>query len=278
MEPHQKMYHLFHVLLRKLFIYVGHDIFRPGKFMPYGLTYFMYFLLVIFFSGAIKTMAFYNMNIVLNMIAFVGIAFEVTFQSVSVKINELFVFYYILFLLSFFSQLVAKMTSVMYGKVLVTAMDQITFIYAANAKTTDRKRLMLLSNFSLITEIVLKAGSALYCCAGLFYILNPFYSYYFKNELIPLIPLYIPFIDEETKTGFITLCGIHFGFMILTVMATACTDFMFVMIIVNIPVLSTIFCDNVRELNDILKNKNVDVPAAKGKLRNILLMHRDIWE
>lgn len=170
------------------------------------------------------------------------------------------------------------MLSVQYGPILVQAMDKITDIYAENTKTDKRDRLLLMRKFSLITEIVLKAGCALYFCAGVFYFLNPLHSYFFKNKLIPLLPLYMPFIDEHTKSGFIILGAVHVAIIISTVIASACSDFMFVMIIVNIPVLSTIFSDNVGELNDILRNENVDFSAAKAKLRNILLIHREIFE
>lgn len=78
MEPHQKMHYLFHTLLRKLFKIIGHDIFLDGEFKPYSITYIIYGLFVVFFAGAFKTLAFYDMVVVLNMIAYIGLVFEVT--------------------------------------------------------------------------------------------------------------------------------------------------------------------------------------------------------
>lgn len=86
------------------------------------------------------------------------------------------------------------------------------------------------------------------------------------------------FIDETTRNGFIALGITHLVFITLTVAGSACTDFMFFMIVVNIPVLSTIFVDNVEELNEILREETIDVLLAKSKLKNILLMHKEIWE
>lgn len=63
--------------------------------------------------------------------------------------------------------------------------------------------------------------------------------------------------------------------MILAVIGSACTDFMFIMIIVNTPVLSNILTDEVQEINGFLRKEEVDVMAATGKFRNILLMHRE---
>lgn len=161
---------------------------------------------------------------------------------------------------------------------VVEVMDKITAIYAANAKSNSRKRLALLQIFSMITEAIIKGGIALYCVAGLFYLINPIYSYYSKQELIPLVPVYMLFINENTKVGFTILAGWHIFFMIATIIGSACTDFMFIMIIANIPVLSTIFSDSVNELNDILREEDVDMPLAKAKLRNIILMHKEFFE
>lgn len=160
----------------------------------------------------------------------------------------------------------------------VELMDKIIAIYAANSKTTSRKRLKLIKLFSLINEIIIKVGSALYFLAGLFYLINPIYSYYTKGELIPLIPVYMVMIDETTRNGFIALGITHMALTALTVTGSACSDFMFVTLVVNIPVMSTILVDNVEELNEILKEETVDEPLAKAKLKNILLLHKEIWE
>lgn len=77
MEPHEKMHYLFHNLLRKLFILIAHDIFRDGEFKPYPLTYFMYGLLGWFLASTFKTVAYYDRTVVLQMIAFLGVAAEV---------------------------------------------------------------------------------------------------------------------------------------------------------------------------------------------------------
>lgn len=77
------MHHLFHTLLRKLFILVGHDIFRDREFKRYLLTYMMNALLVLFFIGAVKTIAFYDVNTVLTTIGFVGIGLEVISNIIS---------------------------------------------------------------------------------------------------------------------------------------------------------------------------------------------------
>lgn len=123
---------------------------------------------------------------------------------------------------------------------VVELMDKITAIYAANAKTTSRKRLKLIKLFSTITEVIIKGGFALYCLAGGFYMINAIYSFYWKNEIIPLVPVYMIFIDETTRNGFIALGITHLVFITVSVAASAASDFMFIMLIANMPVLSNI--------------------------------------
>lgn len=175
-------------------------------------------------------------------------------------------------------QLMMKMYSVKYGKMIVGLMDKLIEIFAANAKSSSRSRSILINKFALITEIVFKAGCAVYVLAGGFYFLNPIYSYYWRNEIAPLIPLYFPLINENTTGGLILLTAIHTVYLVLAIIGSACTDFMFVMIIVNMPVLSNIFGDNIRELNANLREELVDQVLVKAKFKNILLLHREFWK
>lgn len=183
--------------------------------------------------------------------------------------------YFLCFLLK---KLMMKMYSAKYGPMIVELMDKIVGIFAENARTTLLKRLILMQKYSFFTELVLKLGLLAYALAGVVYLFTPIYFYYFNREIIPIIPLFFLFIDENTTVGYMVLTSIHVVFIILAVISSACTDFMFAMIIVNAPELSNIFRDNVEELNDILKEEKVNNVLAKAKLRNILLMHREIWE
>lgn len=66
MVLHQKIHHIFHNLLRKMFQAIGHDIYR-GEFKPYTLTFIMYGLFSIFVIGAIYTLTQYDMTTALNI-------------------------------------------------------------------------------------------------------------------------------------------------------------------------------------------------------------------
>lgn len=170
------------------------------------------------------------------------------------------------------------MYSAQYGKMVVELMDKFIEIFKMNAKHPSRIRQMLIHKHAFITELVFKAGCVLYVFAGGFYLLEPTYSFIFLNKLVPPCPVFFPYVDENTTVGYITLLCIHLVYICLAVIASACTDFMFIMIIINIPVLSNILSDEVREINESLKDEEIDMLQVKGRFRNILYMHRELWE
>lgn len=170
------------------------------------------------------------------------------------------------------------MYSVKYGHHIVDVMNKIIEIYAANSNSNSRKRLLFLQRIAFITEVVFKGGCFIYYIAGFFYLIAPAYAYFTRNELLPMFALFFPFIDENTNPGFAILMGIHMIFMVLAATASAATDFLFVTIIVNFPVLSTILKDNIEELSSMLGEEEVNMPLVKAKFKNILLLHRDIYE
>lgn len=169
-----------------------------------------------------------------------------------------------------------------YGHIMHSNIDKIISIYAANMKnvahgSNQSPRSLLLHKFATITEILLKCGLTVYIFAGCFYFLNPIYLYSTKKEIVPILPLYMPFIDVTTKSGYILLVAIHLGFLFIAVFGSACTDLMFAVVAANIFIPANIFDDNVRELNELLTAKKVKLQFVKAKLMNIILIHREIY-
>lgn len=151
-------------------------------------------------------------------------------------------------------------------------------IYKVNAATKDRRRASLFNRFAFYTEIIFKCGSLLYFLSAVTYLVYPFYVYFFEGEIITLVPLYAPAIDEKTLSGFIILTCYHLILMVFTLIGATACDFLFSMLIANTPVLAILIEMEVQQLNDMLTSQKVDVPLMKFKLRNILLMHREMTE
>lgn len=168
------------------------------------------------------------------------------------------------------------MYSVKYNKIFIDLMDKIVEVYAANTIGVSLKRLKLLHKFTLIIELILKIGTTVYILAGIFYPIDTVYTYYAPHKKLFIVNLFMPFIDENTTSGFVILTAIHLIYMGVFIIGSAAVDFMFAMMIINVQLLSTIFNENVEELNAILSATEIDELSSKAKLRNISLMHREI--
>lgn len=77
MRPDERIRYVFYTYVRRILVIVGHDIFTEETFKPNWLTYTMYGLHVIVFTGAVKTIYFYDLAEKLNMVAFIGLALQV---------------------------------------------------------------------------------------------------------------------------------------------------------------------------------------------------------
>lgn len=75
------------------------------------------------------------------------------------------------------------MYCVKYGYALTPGFNKLVDVYTANAKNVPYKRLMLVQRFATITEWIFKGGFVVYGFACLFYLINPIYSYFIKNEV-----------------------------------------------------------------------------------------------
>lgn len=154
--------------------------------------------------------------------------------------------------------------------------DKIIDVYANNSKNVSPARALLLQKTVIITELVLKLGIALYASVALFLFGVPIYAYLWHNELRPIYQSYLPFIDETTYTGFAVLTLYHMSGAYGAIMGSGCVDFLFLMLIVNIPIFATIFVDEIFEMNYLLTQRKRKVQMAKLKLRRIIGMYDEI--
>lgn len=161
---------------------------------------------------------------------------------------------------------------------MIGIVERVVNVYTVNSKTASRKRALLLQKVSIISEIALVGGLIIYVSGGMLHFIDPFFAYYLHDELKVAMPMYLPFIDETTERGFALLLTIHFVEIVFASVATTCVDFAFLVIIANIPIFSTIFADSVKELSEILREKNRKLTIAKAILRNIILMHNELWQ
>lgn len=171
-----------------------------------------------------------------------------------------------------------KIHSIEYADLVVGLINKLVEVFKMNAKVTVNGRQEMLERHLTFTELLFKGGVFFYTISTFGYFLYPLYHYHTFNEVIPLVPSYLPGVDENTQTGFIILTIFHLFIIIFGLFGSACIDFNFMMIIVNVPVLANILKDNISEQNEMLIKKKTMPVMIKAKLRNIFLLHREITE
>lgn len=178
---------------------------------------------------------------------------------------------------NFCFQLAAKISLVYrYECLITTNIDRIIYIYEINAKTKSEKRALLMQKISQISECLFIGGLIVYFVFTSLHFLNPIYGYFWQHEFKPLFPLYLPFVDEKTTAGFTILISIQIVEIFISVLSSASADFPYMIMVINVWIFSSVFEENVSELNDVLRAKKVDELLVKAKLRNIFGMYCDI--
>lgn len=149
--------------------------------------------------------------------------------------------------------------------------------YEKFGSTKSPKRALLLRKMSWVSEVILIGGFSAYILVATLHFINPIYGYFWKHEFKALFPLYVPFVDETSAEGFTLLISIQTIEGFVTAVCSGCTEFPFMIAVINIWILIVVFKDNTNELNVILREKRVDMKLATSELHNIFELYNDIW-
>lgn len=168
-----------------------------------------------------------------------------------------------------------KVYSIREGNIIVSLINRLIDIYKVNSNVVVYDRQQMLEQYVTFTEYLFKIGFSFYALSTMGYFLFPLYFYKTRNEINPLVPSYLPGVDENTKIGFIILFIFHLNIIAFGFIGSSCTDFNFTMIIVNVPVLANIIGDNIKELNYMLREQQPKRVMIKAKFRNMLLQHQE---
>lgn len=170
------------------------------------------------------------------------------------------------------------MYSVRYKDEILGMINKIIYVYKQNSNEKAYKRFRMCQQFMFYTEWIFKVGMGLYSLSLVSYYSYPLYVYVMKNEVTVIVDLYLPGVDEKSKAGYVTLLIFHIILTLTAFIGSCCSDFLFTMIIINVPLMANIFNANVNEINEILSDEKYDRFYAKMKFRNIILIHKEITE
>lgn len=151
-------------------------------------------------------------------------------------------------------------------------------LYKAQIGSESIERAEYFRKFAFFTEILFIAIVAGYYVCSLLFFTYPIYMYLVKGEIVPVFPIYLPFCDENTTIGFTILTILHISLITIPVGGIAAVEFFIAVIMTSSLMFSKLIAFDAQQLNIELGTKKPKKLAIKSRLRNILLMHKEMGE
>lgn len=104
-------------------------------------------------------------------------------------------------------QCVIKLYHIRYVDDLQWIIRFIQNLYKIHTKTKSHERKKYFNNFAMVTEVLFKVITTLYILSVFTFFPYQIYMYFVKNEVVPIIPIYLPFVDDATLAGYVFLSG-----------------------------------------------------------------------
>lgn len=151
-------------------------------------------------------------------------------------------------------------------------------LYKNHAETDSRDLAEYFNKFSQFTELLLKVMIIVFLTCTAAFPSYSFYMYFVKGELMPIMPLYLPGLDETTIIGFILLNLYHFICATISAVGLSALEFLTAIIIISSLIFSKLISRDLQQINDDLEDGDSGILIIKERLRNIFLMHQELSE
>lgn len=150
-------------------------------------------------------------------------------------------------------------------------------IYKANITTESVERSEYFRKFALFTEYFFKFILYFYLSTISTSLVYPIFVFITQNEFFPIMPLYLPYIDETTVVGFTIISIYHIILISLVSFGIVAIDFFLAIIIISSLMFAKIISLEMHEIHVDLDEKGSQI-AIKARFRNILRMHKEMCE
>lgn len=112
---------------------------------------------------------------------------------------------------------------------------------------------------------------------GLAFMSTPMLTYWLTGVVEPVIPLYLPYVDETTTVGFCQLFVMHVLILVIGVIGMICADLTFFLTISHICPMTDVLVSKLNELEERLKDADRNYGlVTRNYLFNIVRMHQQI--
>lgn len=170
-----------------------------------------------------------------------------------------------------------KLYSIQYIEDMQWVINIIQNLYKENIKTECLERLEYFRKFALFTDYFFKILLFFYISTVSTCFVYPFFVYFTQNEVVPIMPLYVPYVDESTVIGFTIISIYHVLMVLLASFGISATDFFLAIIIISSLMFAKLITLELRQIQMDLQEKCSEI-ELKARFRNILRMHKEMCE
>lgn len=169
-----------------------------------------------------------------------------------------------------------KLYHIRYTDIYIWILNSIQSLYDIHAETKSPTRAEYFRKCGLFTEVLFKVLAATLSLACMLYFLMPIYMYALEKQLVPLIPFYLPGIDENTIGGYSILMIFQTTIFLFGVPGFVACEFLLEIIIISSLIFGKLIALDTEHIDTDLKNGVTR--NATYRLRNVLAMRQEMIE
>lgn len=181
-----------------------------------------------------------------------------------------------IFKIQFNLQTIVKIYHLQYADDYFWLLNFIQLLYDMHAKTTSPTRAEYLRKCGLFTEWLFKFLATMFTMACMLYFFMMIYMYAMENELVPLIPLYLPGVDENTIAGYSILMIYQATIFLFGIPGFVACEFLLEIIIISSLIFGKLIALDTEHVNNDLANGMTR--NATYRLKNVLAMRQEMVE
>lgn len=170
------------------------------------------------------------------------------------------------------------MAAIRYAEDMQKMMRTLQNLYKVQMGLDSIERTEYFRKFSFFTEILFIAMVVGYYACGLCFLSYPIIMFLANGELFPVFPMFLPFVNENTNIGYTILTIYHIIFVIMPMAGLAGVEFFIAVFMISSLLFAKLITLDAQQINIELSAEKSEKMKIKYRLRNILLMHKEMSE
>lgn len=128
----------------------------------------------------------------------------------------------------------------------------------------------------MLMEILFKVVLSAYFLPFFGFLGYPIFVYLTTGQVVPILPVYLPMIDESTHVGLLINTVFHLSLMVVAVVGYTAIDYFIAVGITSSLIFAKLISIDLQQINfDLIES---ELLTAKARFWNVLLMHREMSE